>query len=166
MRYGALHQRVFRTRLGCLDCPASWTTAPESFPLSTRRGSHFSGEMFFFSRRVGRLPLSESVDSTCLQGGLEEGGRCKKQVQVQVQVCFTSVCGQVQPLDVALNNSRASANTAFTVTECHSFLVQPLVMDNCRSYSDTWKACRAQSCRPCARTLLVKVSGTGWQEIM
>jgi hypothetical protein len=26
-------------------------------------------------------------------------------VQVQVQVCFTSVCGQVQPLDVALNNS-------------------------------------------------------------
>jgi hypothetical protein len=26
-------------------------------------------------------------------------------VQVQVQVCFTSVCGQVQPLDVALSNS-------------------------------------------------------------
>jgi hypothetical protein len=25
--------------------------------------------------------------------------------QVQVQVCFTSVCGQVQPLDVALSNS-------------------------------------------------------------
>jgi hypothetical protein len=23
----------------------------------------------------------------------------------QVQVCFTSVCGQVQPLDVALSNS-------------------------------------------------------------
>jgi hypothetical protein len=26
-------------------------------------------------------------------------------VQVQVQVCFTSACGQVQPLDVALSNS-------------------------------------------------------------
>jgi hypothetical protein len=26
-------------------------------------------------------------------------------LQVQVQVCFTSVCGQVQPLDVALSNS-------------------------------------------------------------
>jgi hypothetical protein len=25
-----------------------------------------------------------------------------EQLEVQVQVCFTSVCGQVQPLDVAL----------------------------------------------------------------
>jgi hypothetical protein len=29
----------------------------------------------------------------------------RNKVQVQVQVCFTSVCGQVQPLDVALSNS-------------------------------------------------------------
>jgi hypothetical protein len=30
---------------------------------------------------------------------------CGNRFTVQVQVCFTSVCGQVQPLDVALSNS-------------------------------------------------------------
>jgi hypothetical protein len=35
------------------------------------------------------------VDALCPRQGQAAGG------QVQVQVCFTSVCGQVQPLDVA-----------------------------------------------------------------
>jgi hypothetical protein len=33
------------------------------------------------------------------------GDRSDPAAKVQVQVCFTSVCGQVQPLDVALSNS-------------------------------------------------------------
>jgi hypothetical protein len=47
------------------------------------------------------------------------------QVQVQVQVCFTSVCGQVQPLDVALSNSVQHSH-AIAVPGCLSVLAGKL----------------------------------------
>jgi hypothetical protein len=50
-----------------------------------------------------------------------------RQVQVQVQVCFTSVCGQVQPLDVALSNSASTSHShAIAVPGCSSALAGKL----------------------------------------
>jgi hypothetical protein len=63
--------------------------------------------------------------SRCGAGAAEPGtgGSVRRPtVQVQVQVCFTSVCGQVQPLDVALSNSvrHKSCNSSARLVICHS----------------------------------------------
>jgi hypothetical protein len=65
------------------------------------------------SRGAGRVTLTSCqptgrqmrLQSAPLRMALGPGVRQTGKVQVQVQVCFTSVCGQVQPLDVALSNS-------------------------------------------------------------
>jgi hypothetical protein len=81
----------YRSGSGCLAA-ASPTTVHYGFgsrPDVGRVGWYFGG-----------CGGGHAMDSTALRA--VNSGYI---VQVQVQVCFTSVCGQVQPLDVALSNS-------------------------------------------------------------
>jgi hypothetical protein len=79
------------------------------------------GQVFASGQALHSIPWQQGRELAPTQPGRDSGdwGWSAKQeyatpfelsggIQVQVQVCFTSVCGQVQPLDVALSNSESA----------------------------------------------------------